>query len=284
MSWDLTSLEASAWIVVGTRDKIVQVLILNANSQLHAVFLLNGDDGTVVKEYSCKSVIGHAVVNQKRVPKQYVFERKLGKLLDALHHSDTGLVQTIATHDLNGHCTVASASPALGCGKATINLWVHDYSIRKKSLTSEYSWSLSHMLKHMFALLVHLSALAVIMCFLITNYFDTVATWSVDLAQQMKSMHVFTFWADNLHRSAKVFKEVPDIQEEVHEKNNILMLHELAGKLMEAIWEAKRDVDEDLHHVAEHDDIAVEAERVFYQAVKGTQRGHDDWGKQVLVV
>lgn len=196
ISWDSASPEASARIAVGTRDKIVQVLILNPNSQLQAVFSvrldntvpksvafandrgvyafglydgnfikLNGDDGAVMKEYSCKSVMsvyssppvyelltffsGHAAVNQKRgvfvvdnaadgftlyrlegdeepvrtfvtaapsvlVPKQvafgaegrlvvggsdngsvYVFERKSGKLLDTLRHSDTGLVQTI---------------------------------------------------------------------------------------------------------------------------------------------------------------------------------------------
>ncbi|KAG1906100.1 uncharacterized protein F5891DRAFT_942424, partial [Suillus fuscotomentosus] len=92
-----TSSEVNTWIAVGMRDKIVQVLILNMNSQLQAVFLVQlnnsvpksvafaengcvyvfglydgnfikvrGDDGAVVKEYSCQSVIGHAAVNQKR--------------------------------------------------------------------------------------------------------------------------------------------------------------------------------------------------------------------------
>ncbi|KAG1880913.1 hypothetical protein F4604DRAFT_1578642 [Suillus subluteus] len=97
MVWDSTSSEANTRIAVGTRDKIVQVLVLNPNSQLQAVFsvrldntvpksiafsdngcvyvfgLYNGnfiklraDDGAVIKEYSCQSVIGHAAVNQKR--------------------------------------------------------------------------------------------------------------------------------------------------------------------------------------------------------------------------
>ncbi|KAG1728489.1 uncharacterized protein EDB91DRAFT_1253420 [Suillus paluster] len=97
MVWDLTSSETTTRIAVGTRDKIVQVLILNTNSQLQAVFSvqldntvpksvafadngcvyvfrlydgnfikLKGDDSAVVKEYSCQSVIGHAAVNQKR--------------------------------------------------------------------------------------------------------------------------------------------------------------------------------------------------------------------------
>ncbi|KAG1885138.1 hypothetical protein F4604DRAFT_1573992 [Suillus subluteus] len=97
MVWDSASSEVNTRIAVGTRDKIVQVLTLNTNSQLQAVFSvrldntvpksvafadngyvyvfglydgnfikLKGDDGAVVKEYSCQSVIGHAAVNQKR--------------------------------------------------------------------------------------------------------------------------------------------------------------------------------------------------------------------------
>ena len=88
MAWDPTSSEANTRIAVGTRDKIVQVLTLNTNSQLQAVFSvrldntmpksvafgdkecvyvfglydgnfikLKGDDGAVVKEYSCQSVM-----------------------------------------------------------------------------------------------------------------------------------------------------------------------------------------------------------------------------------
>jgi hypothetical protein len=86
IAWDMSS-EGSTRIAVGTRDKIVQVIVLNANSQLEAVFavrldntvpksvafaddkgvyvfgLYDGnfiklkDDGAVVKEYSCKSVM-----------------------------------------------------------------------------------------------------------------------------------------------------------------------------------------------------------------------------------
>jgi hypothetical protein len=81
-------------------------------------------------------------------------------------------------------------------------------------------------------------------------------------------MHIFTFLANNLHQSAQVFEKAPDIQEEVRGKSNILMLHELAGKLMEAIREVKRDVDLDLHHAteqdAEQDDIVTEARRAFF--------------------
>ncbi|KAG2137124.1 uncharacterized protein EDB93DRAFT_1091337, partial [Suillus bovinus] len=97
MVWDSSSSEANTRIAVGTRDKVVQVLVLNTNSQLQAVFSvrldntvpksvvfgdnrcvyvfglyngnfikLKGDDGAVMKEYSCQSVIGHATVNQRR--------------------------------------------------------------------------------------------------------------------------------------------------------------------------------------------------------------------------
>ncbi|KAG1719469.1 WD40-repeat-containing domain protein [Suillus lakei] len=197
LSWDSTSSEANTWIAVGMRDKIVQVLLLNANSQLQSVFAvrldntvpksvafadnydiyifglydgkfikLEGKDGTVVREFSCQSVIGHAAVNLKRglfvvdnttdgftmyrledegeepirtfttavpsmsVPKQvafgeegrvvaggsdnglvYIFDRKAGELLETLRHANGGLVQTIATCDLNGRCTIASAGP-----------------------------------------------------------------------------------------------------------------------------------------------------------------------------
>jgi hypothetical protein len=88
MVWDSTSSEANTWIAVGTRDKIVQVLVLNPNSQLQAVFSvrldntmpksvafadngcvyvfrlydrnfikLRADDGAVIKEYSCQLVM-----------------------------------------------------------------------------------------------------------------------------------------------------------------------------------------------------------------------------------
>jgi hypothetical protein len=87
IAWDMTS-EGSTQIAVGTRDKIVQVIVLSTNSQLEAVFAvrldntvpksvafadnkgvyvfglydsnfikLKDDDSTVVKEYSCKSVM-----------------------------------------------------------------------------------------------------------------------------------------------------------------------------------------------------------------------------------
>jgi hypothetical protein len=87
MSWNMST-EGSTWIAVGTRDKIVQVLVLNPNSQLEASFSvrldntvpksvafaddkgvyvfglydgnfikLKGDDGTVVKEHTCQSVM-----------------------------------------------------------------------------------------------------------------------------------------------------------------------------------------------------------------------------------
>ncbi|KAG1848866.1 hypothetical protein F4604DRAFT_1687573 [Suillus subluteus] len=355
MVWDSTSSEMTTRIAVGMRDKIVQVLVLNTNSQLQAVFSvrldntvpksvafadngcvyvfglydgnfikLRGDDSAVVKEHSCQSVIGHAAVNQKRgdeepirtfvtvalsvsVPKQvafgaegrmiiggsdhgsvYAFERKSGKLFETLCHSNTGLVQTIATRALNGCCTVASASPALGRGKATINLWVYNYGTVKGPLTSEESWPMSRMVTFMFKILVHFGALAVIICFLITNYFDTVVTWSGGLAQHMTTMRVFTF-SDKNFRGPKVLNEVPEAHQQVVKQSSILTLHELAGKLIEVIREANKDLDvgEDIHDMVRHEEISAEAKRVFFDAVKekpvsGAWMRHDDLGKEVL--
>ncbi|KAG2140902.1 quinon protein alcohol dehydrogenase-like superfamily [Suillus bovinus] len=287
MVWDSTSSEANTRIAVGTRDKIVQVLVLNPNSQLQAVFSvrldntmpksvafsdngcvyvfglydgnfikLRADDGAVIKEYSCQSVIGHAAVNQKRgvfvvdnatdgdeepvrtfvtavpsvsVPKQvafgaegrlvirgsdhgsvYAFERKSGKVFETLCHSNTGLVQTIATHDVDGRCIVASASPVLGRGKATINLWSYDYGTVKGTLTSEQYWSTSRIVAYVFKMLVHFGALVVIICFLLTNYFNTAETWLGDLTQHMIMTQMLPFSDKSFFRGAKVFNEVPE--------------------------------------------------------------------------
>ncbi|KAG1769701.1 WD40-repeat-containing domain protein, partial [Suillus placidus] len=91
-----TSSEGNIQIAVGTRDKMVQVLILNTSSQLQSVFAvqlentvpksvaftdnkaiyvfrlydgkfmkLEDEDGTIVEEVSCKSLIGYAAVHQK---------------------------------------------------------------------------------------------------------------------------------------------------------------------------------------------------------------------------
>ncbi|KAG2053520.1 hypothetical protein BDR06DRAFT_1008660 [Suillus hirtellus] len=96
LSWHSTSSEGNLWIAVGMRDKIVQVLTLNASSQLQSVFAvrlentvpksvvfadnrdvyvfglydgnfikLKDEDGSMVQEMSCKSVIGYTAVHSK---------------------------------------------------------------------------------------------------------------------------------------------------------------------------------------------------------------------------
>ncbi|KAG2118568.1 hypothetical protein BD769DRAFT_1390626 [Suillus cothurnatus] len=299
MVWDSTSTEANMQIAVGTRDKIVQVLVLSTNSQLQAVFSvrldntvpksvafadngcvyvfglydrnfikLKGDDSAVIKEYSCQSVIRHAAVNQKRgmfivdnatngftlyqlegdeepvrtfvtaapsvsAPKQVAFGVE-GRLISGGVTMDQCLVQTTAMCDLNGCCTVTSASPVVGHGKATINLWVYNYGTVKGTLTSEQSWPMSCVVTYVSKILVHFGALAVIICLLITDYFDTVATWSGDIAQHITTTQVFTF-SDKHSQSAEVFKKAPGVHQEMVEQSNILILHELAGKLIEVI-------------------------------------------------
>ncbi|KAG2127273.1 uncharacterized protein EDB93DRAFT_1109343 [Suillus bovinus] len=225
---------------------------------------LRGDDGAVVKEYSCQLVIGHAAVNQKRgdkepvrtfvtaapsvsVPKQVAFGAE-GRMI--IRGSDHGSV-------LGADNSITSASPALGRGKATINLWIYNYSTVKGPLTSEESWPMSRVVMFMFKMLVHFGALAVIICFLITNYFDTVVMWSGDLAQHMTTI-------------PEVFYEVPEAHQQVVEQSSILTLDELAGKLIEVIREANKnlDVGEDIHDMIQHKEISAEARRVFFDAVK----------------
>lgn len=65
MVWDSTSSEGNMRIAVGTRDKIVQVLVLNPNSQLQAVFSV-WPDNTVPKSIAfadngCVNVFGRTI-------------------------------------------------------------------------------------------------------------------------------------------------------------------------------------------------------------------------------
>ncbi|KAG2084194.1 uncharacterized protein F5147DRAFT_782615 [Suillus discolor] len=327
LSWDMSS-EGSTRIAVGTRDKIVQSVAFADDKGVYVFGLydgnfikLKGDDGAVVKEYSCQSVIGHAAINQKRgvfmvdnatdrftlyrllgdeepvrtfitappsvsVPKQVAFSAE-GRLvlLESLHHSNAGLVQTIATHDINGRCIVASASQALR-HKATVNLWVYDYGMKKETITSKESWSLSCALTHIFTILIHTSALLVTLCFLM-NYvnYDTMAL-SADLGQRMR--HTRVFFTNNLEASVReaVLDKVPHAQEKNHEKSDILMLRELAERLMEAIREAEGDVGEE-SAIGEKDEIAAEAERVFYEALRVRRvdtREDSSGGKDVILI
>ncbi|KAG1901222.1 WD40-repeat-containing domain protein [Suillus fuscotomentosus] len=95
--WCSASSESNLWIVVGTRDKTIHVLTLNTSSQLQSVFAvrlentvpksvafadnqgiyvfglydgnfmrLKDEDGEILQEISCKSVIDHAAVYPKR--------------------------------------------------------------------------------------------------------------------------------------------------------------------------------------------------------------------------
>ncbi|KAG1728490.1 uncharacterized protein EDB91DRAFT_1253421 [Suillus paluster] len=205
----------------------------------------------------------------------YVFKRKSGKLFETLCHSNTGLVQTIATHNLNGRCTVASASPALGRGKATINLWVYNYGPAKETLTSEDSRPMSHVIMRAFKILVHFGALVVIICF----FDNKLLRRSGNMVRRPRPTH-----GNDL---------IPEAHQEVDEQSNTLMLHELAGKLIKVIREAERDggVGEDIHDVTRHDEIAAEAERVFFEAVKAgeddirrARRQHNDSGKDDILL
>jgi hypothetical protein len=106
----------------------------------------------------------------------------------------------------------------------------------------------------------------------------------------MIATQVFDFSDHNLRQNAKVSSKAPQAYQGVGEHDNILMLHELAGKLIDVIREAKKDEDmgEDIHDTR-HNEITAGAERVFFEAVKAgeddirrARRRHDDSGKEVL--
>jgi len=111
-------------------------------------------------------------------------------------------------------------------------------------------------------------------------------TISADLAQRMR--HTWAFFINDLQKSVHkaVFDKVLHAQEEVHEKSDILVLHELAERLMDVVQEVQGDVGEDESAIYEKDDIAAEAERVFYETLRIRQldtRGDDSGGKDVIL-
>ncbi|KAG1719952.1 uncharacterized protein EDB91DRAFT_1089033 [Suillus paluster] len=254
---------------------------------------LKDEDGDIVQEISCKSVMrettaldlgalltlysGHAAVYSKQgifivdnttdgftlyclegdgepvqmlatglpsmlVLKQVAFGEE-GQILETLHHTDTGLVQTTSTPNLNGCCTIASTLPMPGCGKTTIKIWVYDYAVPKvsKAPSGDY-WSLSHIL----VMLTRLLALLSMSVFLLINYRDSF-------------LHV---------QAAIIFDEYVDIKKDDKEgltegyvKNDIMMLWELAVKLMELAREADGEINKD--------NIGASAILITLRAVKG---------------
>ncbi|KAG2365223.1 WD40-repeat-containing domain protein [Suillus spraguei] len=308
LSWHSTSSEGNLRIVVGTRDKMVQVLTLNTSSQLQPVFAsvafadnqsiyvfglydgnfmkLKDEDGDIVQEISCKSVIGHAVVYSKRgvfivdnatdsftlyrlegdgeplrtfatglpsvsVPKQvafgeegkvvvggsdhglvYIFDWKTGETLETLHHADTGLVQTISARDLNGRCTFASTSPVLGRGKTTIKIWAYDYAVPKDSTLNR----------------VH-------------GYMTSATMINVadDFSQRVQAAMIFDEYVD-----IQKDKEGPT---EGYIKNDIVMLRELAAKILELAQEADGEIDKDDHR--------GKCDTDYPQAAKGDEEAKD---------
>ncbi|KAG2358556.1 hypothetical protein BDR07DRAFT_1379317 [Suillus spraguei] len=324
LSWHSTSSEGNLQIVVGTRDKMVQVLTLNTSSQLQPDFTvqlentvpksvafadnrsiyvfglydgnfmkLKDEDGDIVQEISCKSVIGHAAVYSKRgvfivdnatdgftlyrlegdVPKQvafgeegkvvvggsdhglvYIFDRKTGETLETLHHADTGLVQTISACDLNGRCTIASTSPVLGRGKTTIKIWAYDYAMLKvsKAPSGDY-WSLSHIL-------------------VIDSFLDSTLNRVHGYMTSATMINVADDFSQRV-QAAMIFDEYVDIQKDKegptkgYIKNDIVMLRELAAKILELAQEADGEIDKDDHRGKRDTD--------YPQAAKGDEEAKD---------
>jgi hypothetical protein len=73
------------------------------------------------------------------------------------------------------------------------------------------------------------------------------------------------------------------------QKSNILVLCELVERLMDVVREVQGDVGEDVHEesaIDEKDDMAAEAERVFYEMLRIRwldTRGDDSGGKDVIL-
>ncbi|KAI6142621.1 WD40-repeat-containing domain protein, partial [Pisolithus tinctorius] len=97
IAWDISWPDAGAWIAVGMRDSVIQVLLLNANSQLQPIFAgqlentvpksitftqrgniymiglydgkvikMDATDGVILSEHCYDSVIGCAAVSLKK--------------------------------------------------------------------------------------------------------------------------------------------------------------------------------------------------------------------------
>ncbi|KAG1721698.1 uncharacterized protein EDB91DRAFT_1256417 [Suillus paluster] len=223
---------------------------------------LKDEDGDIVQEISCKSVIGHAAVYSKRgvfvvdnatdgftlyrlegdgepvrtfatglpsvsVPKQVAFgeDGKTGETLQTLHHADTGLVQTISARDLNGRCTIASTSPV------------------SKAPSGDY-WSLSHIL----VMLTRLLALLSMSVFLLINYRDSFLDSALNRVHGYMTSATMINVADDFSQrvqAAMIFDEKG--LTEGYVKNDIMMLRELVAKIMELAQEADGAIDKDDH-------------------------------------
>ncbi|KAG1812801.1 uncharacterized protein BJ212DRAFT_1301288 [Suillus subaureus] len=207
---------------------------------------LKDEDGDIVQEISCKSVIGHAVVYSKQG--MFVVDNATDGFTLYRLEGDGEPVQTFATglpsvsvpkqvafgedskaRDLNGRCTIASTSPMLGRGKTTIKIWAYDYTVPKvsKAPSGDY-WSLSHIP----VMLTQLLALLSMSIFLLINYRDSF-------------LHV---------QAAMIFDKYVDFQKDDKEgptkgyvKNDIMMLQELVAKIMELAQEVDGAIDKDDH-------------------------------------
>ncbi|KAG2361870.1 WD40-repeat-containing domain protein [Suillus spraguei] len=267
LSWHSTSSEGNLRIVVGTRDKMVQVLMLNTSSQLQPVFTVRLEN-TVPKSIMQQTALHYIALKVMCIgPKQvafgeegkvvvggsdhglvYIFDRKTGETLETLHHGH-GLVQTISIstqsqwplHNCQ-HFTCARAQ------ETTIKIWAYDYAVPKvsKAPSGDY-WSLSHIL----VMLTRLLALLSMSVFLLINYRDSF-------------LRV---------QAAMIFDEYVDIQKdkegptEGYVKNDIVMLRELAAKILELAQEADGEIDKDDHRGKRDTD--------YPQAVKGDEEAKD---------
>ncbi|KAG1734252.1 uncharacterized protein EDB91DRAFT_1084156 [Suillus paluster] len=287
-------------IAVGTRDQMVQVLMPNTSVQLQSIFAvqlentvpksvafvdnraiyvfrlydgkfmkLEDEDGTIVEEISCKSMIGEpkawgfvidnatdgftlyhlegkgepvrtfmTALPSMSVPKQVAFGEE-GKVVAG--GSDNGLAYIFnrkmgQTHNLDGRCTIACTSPASGQEKTTIKIWVCDYAAQKVSKTPPQNY-----------------------CMFLVNYKDVIYDRAINNLHQYMTSATMVNAAVNFSQHVKVAMifnnyESLDMQREGQmegptegPKNDIRMLQKLAKKLMELAEKAGGEINKERH-------------------------------------
>ncbi|KIJ64130.1 hypothetical protein HYDPIDRAFT_29014 [Hydnomerulius pinastri MD-312] len=178
----------------------------------------------------------------------YLFDWRLGKLLETLQHANSGLVR-----DVGAHCLIASASPTIGKTKAVINVWVHEYDSRKIP-TSNNQWTVMSILRAMLVLI----ALAVLGCigvgFCTGPLVNTLTMWAAHLPQFSPSEWCTKFAAcptipvvsiEQLQTAPVGSAAVGgDLGGTTGSKNDLEVLRELAQHIMDLAREAHLETGE----------------------------------------
>ncbi|KAG2070479.1 hypothetical protein BDR04DRAFT_1118341 [Suillus decipiens] len=242
---------------MSSREHLTNSVVLTDNQDVYVFGLYDGnfmklkdEDGSMVQEISCKSVIGHAAVHSK----QGVFIVDNAADGFTLYPFEGDTCHSPSKWHLGkkaSHCTIASTLTVLGCGKTTIKIWVYDYTVQKASkMLSENYWSLSHILM----MLTQLLALLSMSVFPLMNYKGSFLDSAVDHVHGYMTSVMMVNVANEFSQHVKAamkfgeYVYIEDNEEGLAEgsiKHDIRMLWELAAKLMEMAQEAGGEINED---------------------------------------